>query len=93
MQKVVINVLLLFSILAISCASSQPIATEFKPTETTAQPTVASQQIFDETSIPVDTATSVSNEIASNESGDKSVATGEINENSYDVNWNKDMGL
>ena len=67
MQKVAINLLLLFSILAVSCASSEPLATKIDRTEETTQPTATSQQSLDPTPIPTNTASPVSTETSSKE--------------------------
>ena len=86
MQKVAINLLLLFSILAVSCASSEPLATKIDRTEETIQPTATSQQSLDPTPIPTNTASPVSTETSSKDPVDNNEVTEEINESTYDPN-------
>ena len=89
MKNLLIKLLIILSILALSCAESKPIAIETQPKEqieSITEPTATAQQSADPTPRPTNTASPVSNEIDPIDTVDQSEVTEEISESTYDPN-------
>ena len=89
MKNLLIKLLIILSILALSCAESKPIAIETQPKEqieSITEPTATAQQSADPTPRPTNTASPVSNEIDPTDTVDQSEVTEEISESTYDPN-------
>jgi len=88
-KNLLIKLLIILSILALSCAESKPIAIETQPKEqieSITEPTATAQQSADPTPRPTNTASPVSNEIDPIDTVDQSEVTEEISESTYDPN-------